>query len=188
MVSIQRPSQAAQVASNAWLWAHGGCIFACAPNAATSAAVIRLQISMQRNITPLQATRSSRASSRASSGFTTIVQRKSSRVRSLTLSTPIHWINRCRDRPERCPQTGKRCLTYRGDSLVLTSGPIPTKSSSRPSGQKRLRNVGLKIGEQSLPLRQSVVIDVWISGSITHIMGLPEWESSNERTSRTEEL
>ena len=28
-----------QVASNAWLWADGGCIFADAPNAVTSAAV-----------------------------------------------------------------------------------------------------------------------------------------------------
>jgi len=139
MVSIQRPSQAAQVASNAWLWAHGGCIFACAPNAATSAAVIRLQISMQRNITPLQATRSSRASSRASSGFTTIVQRKSSRVRSLTLSTPIHWINRCRDRPERCPQTGKRCLTYRGDSLVLTSGIGPYRRNPAAADMSAVR-------------------------------------------------
>jgi|HubBroStandDraft_1064217.scaffolds.fasta_scaffold22167_3 hypothetical protein len=45
-----------------------------------------------------------------------------------------------------------------------------------------------EIGEQSLPRRQSVVVDVWISGSITHIIGLPERESSNERTGRTEEL
>src|SRR5260221_7998261 len=39
MVSTQRPSQAEQVASNAWLWADGGCIFADAANAVTSAAV-----------------------------------------------------------------------------------------------------------------------------------------------------
>ena len=45
MVSTQRPSQAEQVASNAWLWADGGCIFADAPNAVTSAAVIVHQIS-----------------------------------------------------------------------------------------------------------------------------------------------
>ena len=31
------------------------------------------------------------------------------------------------------------------------------------------------------PLRQSVVVDVWISGFISHIIGLREWESSNER-------
>jgi hypothetical protein len=53
----QRPSQAEQVASNAWLWADGGCIFADAPNAVTSAAVIVHQISMHRNITPLRVTR-----------------------------------------------------------------------------------------------------------------------------------
>src|SRR6202043_3633461 len=49
MVSTQRPSQAEQVASNAWLWADGGCIFADAPNTVTSAAVIVHQISMHRN-------------------------------------------------------------------------------------------------------------------------------------------
>jgi hypothetical protein len=49
MVSILRPSQAEQVASNAWPWADGGCIFADAPNAGTSAAVILHQISMHRN-------------------------------------------------------------------------------------------------------------------------------------------
>jgi hypothetical protein len=27
-------------------------------------------------------------------------------------------IKRCRDRPKRCPQTGKRCFTNRGGSLV----------------------------------------------------------------------
>jgi hypothetical protein len=40
MVSTQQPSQVEQVASNAWLWAAGGCIFADAPNAGTLAAVI----------------------------------------------------------------------------------------------------------------------------------------------------
>ena len=114
MVSTQRPSQAEQVASNAWLWADGGCIFADAPNAVTSAAVIVHQISMHRNITPLPVTRQSQASSRASGGFTTIVQGNSSPARSFTLLTRIRWINRCPDRPEGCLQTGKRCFTNRG--------------------------------------------------------------------------
>src|SRR5271165_7612660 len=114
MVSTQRPSQAEQVASNAWLWADGGCIFADALNAVTSAAVIVHQISTHRNITPLRVTRLSRASSGASGGFTTIVRKNSSPARSFTLLTRIRWINRCRDRPERCLQTGKRCFTNRG--------------------------------------------------------------------------
>ena len=44
-------------ASNAWLRADGGYIFADAPNAGTSAAVIVHQISMHRSITPTQGTR-----------------------------------------------------------------------------------------------------------------------------------
>jgi hypothetical protein len=46
-----------QAALNAWLGADGGCIFADAPNAVTSAAVMIHQISMHRNITPLQVIR-----------------------------------------------------------------------------------------------------------------------------------
>src|SRR5580692_11689660 len=106
MVSTRRPSQAEQVASNAWGWADGVCIFADAPNAVTLAAVIVHQISMHRNIAPLRVTRSSRASSRASIGFTTIVQNNSSLGRSFPLLTAIRWINLCRDRPEQCLQTG----------------------------------------------------------------------------------
>src|SRR6516162_6706043 len=113
MVSTQQSSQAEQVASNAWLSADGGCIFADAPNAGTSAAAIVHQISMHRNITPLRVTRSSRVSSRASGGFTTIVQSNFLPARSFTLLTRIRWINRRPDRPERCRQTGKRCFTNR---------------------------------------------------------------------------
>ena len=113
MASTQRPSQAEQVAPNAWLWADGGFIFADAPNAVTSAAVIVHQISMHRNITPRRVTRSSRVSSRASVGFTTIAQRNPLPARSFLLLTRIRWINRHRDRPERCLQTGKRCFTNR---------------------------------------------------------------------------
>ena len=114
MVSTRQPSQAEQVASNAWLRAAGGCIFADAPNAVTSAAVTPRQISMHRNITPLRVTRSSRASSPARSGFTTIVQKKPSPAQSFTLLTVIRWINLCPDRPARCLHTGKRCLTNSG--------------------------------------------------------------------------
>jgi hypothetical protein len=53
----QRLRQAEQGASNAWLAAHGGCIFADALNAATSAAAIPRLISMHRNITPRLVTR-----------------------------------------------------------------------------------------------------------------------------------
>jgi hypothetical protein len=129
MVSTRRPSQAEQVVSNAWLRAHGGCIFADAPNAATSAAVILHQISMLRNITPPRVTRSSRASSRASGGFTTIVLKNSSPARSFPLLTRIRWINRCRDPPERCLQTGKHCFTNRG--RLFGSAPSPAVRSRR---------------------------------------------------------
>jgi hypothetical protein len=117
MVSTQRPSQAEQVASNAWVWADGGYIFADAPNAVTSAAVIVHRVSMHRNTAPLRVTRLSRASSRASTGFTTIVLKSSSPARSFTLLTRIRWINRRRHRPKRCLQTGKRCFTNRGGWL-----------------------------------------------------------------------
>ena len=114
MVSTRPPNRAGQVASNAQARADGGCICADAPNAVTSAAATVRQVSMHRNISPLRVTRSSRVSSRASGGFTTIVQSNSSPARSSTLLTRIRWINRCPDRPERCLQTGKRCFTNRG--------------------------------------------------------------------------
>ena len=117
MVSTRQSSRAEQVASNAWSGADGGFIFADAPNAVTSAAVIIHQISMHRNITPLRVTRLSRVSSRASGGFTTIVQRNSSPARSFPLLTRIRWINRCPDQPNGCLQTGKRCFTNRGGSF-----------------------------------------------------------------------
>jgi hypothetical protein len=75
--------------------------------------VIVRQVSTHRSITPLPVTRSSRASSRASIGFTTIVLKNSLPARSFTLLTRVRWINRCPDRPERCLQTGKRCFTIR---------------------------------------------------------------------------
>ena len=118
MELTQRPSQAALVGSNVWLGADGGCIFADAHNAVTSAAVILHQISMHRNITRLRVTRSSRASSRASDGFTIIVLESSSPARSFTPLTRTRWINRCPDRPKRCLQTGKRWFTNRGGFLA----------------------------------------------------------------------
>ena len=114
MASIRRLSRAEQAASNAWPGADGGCIFADAPSAAISAAVILHQISMHRNITPLRVIRSSRASSRASTGSTTIGHKSSSPARSFRLLTRIRWINRCPDRPERCLQIGKSCFTNNG--------------------------------------------------------------------------
>jgi hypothetical protein len=79
--------------------------------------VIIHQVSMHRNITPLRVTRLSRVSSRASGGFTTIVQRNSSPARSFPLLTRIRWINRRPDQPNGCLQTGKRCFTNRGGSF-----------------------------------------------------------------------
>jgi hypothetical protein len=117
MVSTQQSSRAEQVASNARSGADGGFIFADAPNAVTSAVVIIHQISMHRNITPLRVIRSSRVSSRASGGFTTIGQGNSSPARSFPLLTRIRWINRRPDQPNGCRQTGKRCFTNRGGSF-----------------------------------------------------------------------
>jgi hypothetical protein len=114
MASTRRRSRAERAASNAWLGADGGCIFADAPNAVTSAAAIVHQVSMHRNITPLRVIRSSQASSRASGGFTIIVLRNSSPAQSFPLLTRIRWSNPCLDRPERCLQTGKRCFTNKG--------------------------------------------------------------------------
>jgi hypothetical protein len=113
MVSTPWPSQAEQVASNAWLWGTGGCIFADAHNAVTSAAVTVRQISMHRNITPLRGTRLSPASSPGRIGFTTIGLEKSSPARSFTLPARIRWINRCPGRLGRCLQTGKRSFANR---------------------------------------------------------------------------
>jgi len=131
MVSTRQPSQTEQVASNVWLRADGGCIFADAPNAVTSAAVIVHHISMHRNIAPRRVTRSSPASSRASTGFTTIVPNNSSPGRSFPLLTAIRWINRCRDRPGRCLQTGKRCFTNRARAAICRAIRLPRNRHER---------------------------------------------------------
>jgi hypothetical protein len=70
----------------------GGYMFVDAPNAVTLAAVTVHQISMHRDIASLQVTGLSRASSQASGGFTTIVQRNSSPARSFPLLTRVRWI------------------------------------------------------------------------------------------------
>jgi Zn-finger in ubiquitin-hydrolases and other protein len=72
-------------------------------------------------------TRQSRASSRASGGFTTIAQGSSSPARSFTLLIRIRSINRCQDRPKRCPQTGKRCFTNR---VLLRDGRSALRTHS----------------------------------------------------------
>jgi hypothetical protein len=148
MVSTQRPSQAEQVASNAWPRANGGFIFADVPNVVTSAAVIVHQISMHRNTTPPRVTRSSRASSRASSGFTTIAQKNPSSAQSFTLLTRIRWINRRPGRPERCLQTGKRCFTNRGRLLWFpisaSQGPrLSIRRGALPAEQLRKQRLRL---------------------------------------------
>jgi|SRR5271165_5873437 len=121
MGSTQRRSPADQVAPNARLWADGGFIFAGAPNAVTSAAVIVHQVSMHRNITPRPGTRSSRVLSRASIGFTIIAQQNPLPARNLRPLTRIRRINRHRDRLERCLRTGRRCCTNRARVPSLRS-------------------------------------------------------------------
>jgi hypothetical protein len=113
MVSTRRLNQAEQAAPNVWLRADGGFIFADARNAVTLAAAIVRQVSMLQSTTPRRVIRSSQASSRASTGFMIIVPRNPSPARSFPLLSAIRWINRRRDRPERCLQTGKRCFTNR---------------------------------------------------------------------------
>jgi hypothetical protein len=83
-------SRAVRVVLNAWRLAIGGCIFADAPNAVTSAAVIPPQISTRRNTTWLQATQSSPVSNQASSGFTIIAQENFSMVQIFPLLIRIH--------------------------------------------------------------------------------------------------
>jgi len=70
--ALAKPSVRAVL--NAWRPALGGSIFADAPNAVISAAVIVLQISMRRNIVRPQLTQLSPVSSQESGGSTIIVQ------------------------------------------------------------------------------------------------------------------
>ena len=167
MVSTRPSSRAELVASNAQARADGGCIFADAPNAATSAAVMLHHISMHRNTTRLRVTRSSRASSRASDGFTTIVPESSSTARSSTPLTRIRWINRCPDRPKRCLQTGKRCFTNRGGSLVLMSATGARRDPGRTISRCSASGLGLwPIGDlQRCPAVCALFGDERISGA-----------------------
>src|SRR6476661_7270898 len=91
-------SRAVQVALNAWRLAVGGCIFADAPNAVTSAAATIHLSSTRQNITQLLAIRLSRVSSRGSGGFTITVQGIFLPVRIFPLLIRIRWINLCPDR------------------------------------------------------------------------------------------
>jgi hypothetical protein len=171
-VLIPRPSQAEQVASNAWLRADGGCIFADAPNAVTSAAAILRQISMPRNITPLRVIRSSRASSRMSSGSTTIARKNSSPARSFTLLTRTRWINRCPDRPEWSRQTGRGCFTNRrllvrlrvddypivaflAIEAILLRATLPRREPERDPNRIRAEAVA-QVGRRALTCRTSL--------------------------------
>jgi hypothetical protein len=131
MASTRRPSQADQVASNARRRVAGGCTFADAPNAVTSAAAIVHQISMRGNIAPRRVIRLSRVSSRASTGFTTIVPNNSSPARSFPPLTRIRRINRRPDQPERCLRTGKRCFTNSGRAPRSVAGAASPTSCPR---------------------------------------------------------
>src|ERR1700719_307387 len=131
MVSTRQSSRAEQVASNARARADGGFICADARNAVTSAAAIVRQVSMHRNISPLPVTRLSPVSSRASIGFTTIVRRNPSPAQNLPLLMRIRWINRRPDRPNGCLQTGKRCFTNRGGSLVRPQATMNDEQTIR---------------------------------------------------------
>jgi hypothetical protein len=131
MASTRPPSQAERVASSARPRAAGGCIFAGAHNAVTSAAVTLHRIGTHRNIMPRPVTPSSRASSRASTGSTTIVRKRCSPARSFPLLERIRRISRCPDRPERCRQTGKRCSTNSGCVLLTTECPLAAHGGVR---------------------------------------------------------
>ena len=152
MASTRQSSRAELVASNAQARADGGFIFADAPNAVTLAAVIAHQISMHRNITPLPVTRLSRVSSRASGGFTTIVQGNSSPVLSSALLTRIRWINRRPDRREGCRQIGKRCFTNRMPrNPYLGAVKLGVRGHSRQARVIRSIEIGLKRSERFVP-------------------------------------
>jgi hypothetical protein len=140
MASTRQPSRVEQVASNVWGWADGGCICADARNAVTSAAATVHQVSMHRNIAPLRVTRLSRVSSRASNGFTIIVRSNSSTARSFRLLTRVRYINRRPHQPNECLQTGKRCFTNRGGSLVRPQATRSDLDVTKP--RLRIRPVG----------------------------------------------
>ena len=99
--------------SNAWRPEVGGSIFADAPNAATSAAVIVLQISTRRNITRPRVTRLSPVSSQESGGSTIIVQVNFSPARPFPLLIHTRQINPCPDRAASCRRIGKHCFMNR---------------------------------------------------------------------------
>jgi ribose 1,5-bisphosphokinase PhnN len=111
MGSTRRQSRAGQAASNVRRRADGGSISAAARNAVTSAAATVRQVNMRPNITRRRVTRSSPASSRARTGFTTIALAISAPARRFARRTRIRWISRRRDRRACRRQTGKRCFT-----------------------------------------------------------------------------
>lgn len=127
MASTSQPSRAERVARTVQRQAGGGFISADVPNAATSAAAMRRPTSMRRNTTRRQVTRSSRASSRASDGFTTIGQERLSSVPSFRALNPILRISRCPGRLGPCLQTGKHGSTIRHSSIHwLSIDDLPT--------------------------------------------------------------
>jgi hypothetical protein len=133
MASTRRLNQAEQAAPNARPRADGGFIFADAPNAATSAAATVHQVSMRRSTTPPRVIRSSRASSRASTGFTIIAPRNPLPAQNFLRLSAIRSISRRRDRPERCRQTGKRCFTNKGGFFwfPISGSQGPVRESDR---------------------------------------------------------
>ena len=139
MASIPQPGRAERAASNARLRAGGGFICADAPSAGTSAAAIPRPTSMPRSIRRPQVTRSSRASSRASDGSTTIVTANSLPARSFTPRTPTPWINRCPDRLRRCLRTGKRCFTSNGNHSAETTSLFEFQTAHSPFASSRAK-------------------------------------------------
>ena len=135
MVSTRRLSRAEPGVSNVWLQADGGFICADARNAGTSAAVIVHPISMHRNISPKRVTRLSRASSPASTGFTTIVPNNPSPAPGFIRLTRILSISLCPDRPGRCRQTGKRKFANR---RCLAFEVVNPRKNTRPILPRRL--------------------------------------------------
>jgi hypothetical protein len=115
-------------------------------------------------------TRSSRASSRASIGFTTTVLKKPSPARSFGLLTRIRRINRHRDRSEGCHQTGKRCFTGHHESpclLLVTTLPFGSVLADAPKSKKRQGDPRLpaRVAERSRQEHRSRAVEYGPDGS-----------------------
>ena len=141
---------------------------------------MRHPTSMRRSTTRRQVTRSSRASSRASDGFTTIGQERLSSARSFRALNPIRRISRCRGRLGPCLQTGKHGSTTRQQLEPLAEHRRPTDrfcpySMARHAGVLECMLFAGAAGIVGKALAKPIMLDLesgrWVSLRSTHPTG-----------------